>query len=249
MQSFPQPKPDGGGGPNLLDWSAYQTVYDFTGTAQSVPATTWKTFVDITGKGFLKWCRVSASSNTGVNPDIRLTIDGQEYMFERSSAGAQLQGNEINFEIPFKNSLKIEAFNFDGSSAATLICDYLYLVQVSTPSERKNTLLLQSSRKMAYASGTATALTDVLNITGSGYLLGISFQGYYNTAQASIFGDLAIDGLQKITDRMVFLPSTSAQRKQSDFVGPIRFNTSLRIRSRIEAAGSTYVVFAWYCLD
>lgn len=248
FNSFPQPIPDNaGGGQWVHDWSAYQTVYDLTGAQVSVPANTWKTFVNITGKGFFKWCRVSASDVSTPNPNIKITIDGQVYQFDGALSGAGFQGNEINFEIPFKTSLKIEAFNSTGSIAVNLICDYLYLLQQSNPNASKVTLLQQSQRKMAYVDGASLTLADILNIVGSGYLLEVKYFAYA-AAASFIRGDISIDGAQKMTDRLMFRIGGS-DYKQNEIVGPIRFNSSLRIKARTDSASSPYICFVWYSLD
>lgn len=248
FNSFPIPEPDVGGGQWVHDWSAYQTICDLTGTTVTVPASTWQTFVNVTGKGFFKWCRASDTNSVSSNPNIRLTIDGQVYQFDGVVAGSNNQGNEINFEIPFKTSLKIEAFNSHATNAVNMMCDYLYMLQQSNPNASKVTLLQQSQRKMAYLTGNSTTLVDLLNITGSGYLLSARFLGYYSTAASPIYGDIAIDGVQKMTNRYLSSINQSSI-KQSEVVGPMRFNNSLRIKTRTDATGTPYICEAWYSLD
>lgn len=244
FNSFPQPKPDSGGWTSPLDWSAYQTVYDLTGATVSIPANTWQTFVNVTGKGFFKWCRVDGQAGSS-NPSIRLTIDGVAYTFDTPNAGGDTQGNEVNFEIPFKNSLKIEGYNRH-TSAVNFLCDYLYLFQQSTPSIGV-TLLNQSQRKMAYLTGESTTLVDVVNVIGSGYLLGIHFLGYYGSTSGTVYGNIAIDGSNKM-NRPLFQPAT-INFKQMNFPGPIRFDSRLIIQTRTTIAGAPYSCFAWYTLD
>lgn len=249
FNSFPQPKPDAAGGsPNLQDWSAYTPVYDLTGTAVAVPASTWQTFVNVTGRGFLKWCRMNSEVAAAVaNPAIKITVDGVEYTFDSSLNGSYKQGNEVNFEIPFKKSLKIEGFNRSGS-AANLICDYLYLLQQSTPNANNVTLLQQTQRKMATFYGNTTTLADVVNITGSGYLLGVRFLGVYVTGGAAIMGDIIIDGVQKMNNRYLY-GIVGDPVKLTEIEGPIRFNSSLRIRTRTDIVAGNPLCFAWYSLD
>lgn len=237
-----------GGLPSPLDWSAYQPVYDYTGTTINVPANTWQTYVNVTGKGFLKWVRgYKGTQLTPMNPAIRITIDGVPYLFQQQASGAYNQGNELNHDIPFKQSLKIEVENAS-VSGLFLGCDYLYLLAQSTPNPSKVTLLQQSQRNMGYLNTANTTLTDVINVTGSGYLLKAVFQGYYSTAASYVNGDLAIDGAQKMTDRQLFGTGIE-DNKLSEIMGPIRFNSSLRVRTRIQAAGSSAICFVWYSLD
>lgn len=236
-----------GGGQWAHDWTAYQTLYDLTGTTVSVGASAWQTFLDITGKGVFKWVRMNTGTAGAVNPAIRLTIDGQAYSFDSPLAGSGNQGNEVNFEIPFKSSLKIEGFN-RSAGAAALYCDYLYLLQQSSPNPSKITLLQQSQRKAAYYSAATTTLADVVNITGSGYLLGVRFLSFYNSANAIVNGDIIVDGVQKMTDRTLVGVGTPSNRL-TEVVGPIRFNSSLRIRIRTDIAGATPICFVWYSLD
>lgn len=248
FNSFPIPVPDSGGGlASPLDWSAYNTVYDLTGTDVSVPASSWNTFVNVTGKGFFKWCRISAGNGIPTaNPSIRITIDGIPYTFDTPNAGSNSQGNEVNFEIPFKSSLKIEGFNRDALSIF-FKCDYLYLLQQINPNPSKIAILNQSQRKSAYLVTTATSLVDLLNITGSGYLLGVRFLGYYSSAGGSIFGDIIVDGISKMNNRELFA-NNNETFKQPEIIGPIRFNSALRVRTRV-ASGSSSTCFVWYTLD
>jgi hypothetical protein len=193
---------------------------------------------------------VSDTTQYTPNPNIRITIDGQVYQFDGFNGGANNdhQGNEINCEIPFKKSLTIEAYNSHTTQASFFICDYLYLLQQSSPNASKVTLLQQTNRKMVYVTGTSTTFVDLLNVTGSGYLLGIRFSGYYVSYTSVTRGDIAVDGVQKMTDRALFGVGGEGY-KQSEIVGPIRFNTSLRIKARADFAGTTFTCFAWYSLD
>lgn len=246
FNSFPIPKPDSGGSPNLQDWSAYTPVYDLIGGSVSVPASSWGTFVNVTGKGFLKWCNISTTLSLSANPAIRITVDGQAYTFDSSLTGNAYQGNEISQEIPFETSLKIEGFNRN-TGAVLMLCDYLYLLRQSNPNAKKVTILEQTIRKMAYATGSDTSLIDLVNVTGSGYLLGARFENYYSSLTGYTHGDISIDGVQRMTDRQLLGIYNSADKK-SEIFGPIRFNTSLRIKTKC-TAGTFYVSRAWYTLD
>lgn len=143
--------------------------------------------------------------------------------------------------------MKIEGYNRHTASA-NFSCDYLYLLQNLTPNASNITLLTQSQRKMTYLTGTSITLVDLANVTGSGYLIGMRIMGYYASAIGEIYGDITIDGINKMSDRLLIQTGT-VNYKVSEFVGPIRFASSLRIRTRTSAAGSPYVCEAWYSLD
>jgi hypothetical protein len=232
--------------PNLLDWAAYTPVYDFEGADIAAPASAWTTALSISGKGFFRWCRMDTNDSTTPNPDIRLTIDGVPYSFATSTLGSSDQGNEVSHDILFNTSLKIEGYNRN-TVARVIRCQYLYYTQTSTPNPSNNTLLSQSQRKMAYLSGNSTTAVDVLNIVGSGYLLGIRFLGYYGSMGAWIAGTLVVDGVTKMNGKQI-VQTTTEGGKKSEYRGAIRFNSSLNVKVSTGTTGSNYVCEVWYTL-
>jgi len=220
----------GAGGPWFGDWSAYTPVYNISGTTVSVPQNSWFVIVNITGKGFFKWCRAYDTTNDGATPKIRLTIDGAQKVFDSIAIPSGV-GNEVKNEIPFLNSLKIEIFN-SMATTASMVCDYLYFLQNTNPNPNINTILQQSVVKNAFLSTPASSLTDVLNLTGSGYLLSAKFFGRFSsTPGGDIFGDITIDGTNVMNNRLLWRIESNPY-KLGEIVGPIRFNTSLRVRTR-----------------
>ena len=234
------------GGPWFGDWEAYIPMYDWSGTELIVPPNSWYTVVDVNGKGYFKWCRATSGSSF---PRIRLTIDGAQYLFDVNGNNVNLRVNEVNMEIPFNTSLKIEVFNAHTSSA-TKILDYLYYIQINNPNPRTNTILEQSTRMNYNVSVVSTTLVDAVNITGSGYLHAIRFSGRKSASGTlTVYGDISIDGVPKMTDSAVFDDSVGGYAKRANFMGPIRFETSLRVRTRTNNANDNAFCFIEYSLD
>lgn len=248
FQGFLNPRPDKRGGitPSIADWSAYNTIYDWSGTAASIPASSYGTFLDIAGEGFLLFARGDTTTTAARNPNVRITVDGVPYVFDGIDAGAGSQGNALGSPIYYKNSLKIEVFNRTGASA-NLRCDYTYLSKVSYPS-KDQTLLNATSRKMAYATNATTSDTDVVNITGSGYLLAIEFTGFHTSSGGNVSATVTVDSVIKMSDRSVHHLAIESP-KQHAFTGPIRFETNLRVQHKLNGTGSTAIAKVFYVLD
>lgn len=236
----------GEGSPNPLDWSAYDTVYDWSIATTSVPATSYGTFLDIAGEGYLVFARGDSTVVTSRNPDVRITVDGIVYVFAGIDAGAQSQGNALVSPIYYKTSLKIELFN-RAAVSNTLRCDYTYLRKTKATSKTQ-TLLISSNRKMAYAITTSVTNTDVVNITGSGYLLAIEFSGFYTSAGGTTYGTVTVDSVIKMNDRSAF-GSMGESPKTHNYIGPVRFATNCKVQHRLNVTGSTALTRVWYVLD
>jgi len=233
------------GGPWFGDWGAYQTVYDWSGTTQNVPAGSWKTFVDVTGEGWLIFVRAFCQQ-TG-DTTFRITVDSIQYVFNGVNSQAR-SGNLLTQPIYFSQNLKIEVFNSE-SSAMNVGCDYTYLLKNGIPDSSKQTILLSGQRNMGYHSTNSTILVDVINITGSGYLLGIEVSGLGSGTGGTVNVDLKINDANIMTDRALFAPSTTAV-KQHFFNGPIRFTNSLRVQHRVtNPTGMTSYIRVFYALD
>ena len=234
------------GGPWFGDWAAYTPVYNISGTTQNVPPQSWHTFVNITGTGFLKWCRAYHDSSYAMSPKVRITIDGTEKVFDVHLYFLRAVGNEVGVELPFFESLKIEVYNSD-TLTTPLGCDYLYFLQNASPDPNVNSLMQQSVVTTTYLAQQSTSLIDVVNMSGSGYLLEVCFWGYYNTASGTIYGDIAIDGVTKMSDRRLW--SIGGGYKLDKIVGPIRFGSSLRVRVRSDNLGTVPLCLVRYSLD
>lgn len=228
--------------PNMLDYSAYTTVYDWSGTVSSIGATAWGIFIDETGEGYLTFCRGFCTHANGDNPNIKITIDGILSEFNNSTnTGGSYQGNIIHTPIYFKKSLKIEMYNRDATSR-NFGCDYTYLLRQTVPSLNQ-TILTATTKDMKYLSTVSTTFVDLINISNSGYLLAAELEGCPGTLNFN----LSIDGVTKTTDRQVYLASNTTI-KQPVFIGPIRYNTStiMQIKSPIN---QSIIGRAWYTID
>lgn len=247
FNSFPQPKPDASGGlPSILDWSAYDTVYDWSGTTVSVPLTSWYTFVDVSGSGYLTFVQAIAALSTAAEPNVRVTIDGSPYVFNGFNTASTFIGNIIMHPIYFKSRLKIELYNKAGSSAS-LGCDYSYLLKQQTPTSNQS-ILLAGSRNEGYGQTTSLTLTDIVNISGSGYLLGALFSGWYSSAGGIVKGNVVVDSVTKMTSRNLF-DVTAGTNKTHYFHGPIRFESSLQVQHLISTSGGFAQSRVFYTLD
>lgn len=234
--------------PSVLDWSAYTTNYNWSATPMGVNPNSYGTFLNITGEGFLIFARGDTNAVQAKNPNMRITVDGVAYVFEGVNAGGAYQGNILVNPIYYKTSLKIELFNRDVSARA-LFCDYTYLAKTSTPSKFQ-TLLSSPSRKMAYGINSLSSNVDVVNITGSGYLLAIEFTGRYGSGSSGHnVGTLTVDSVIKMNARNTFNPATE-DTKHHSFNGPIRFNENLKVQHRDSSGGFiTAITRVWYVLD
>jgi hypothetical protein len=236
---------------SLLDWSAYNPVYNFTGNGIGVTAGNDATFVSVTGRGVFKWCRGWANG-APFYPPIRIIIDGTPYVFNQTSldSGQYLVvGNEAKFDIPFNESLIIQVINATGSTV-TLYCDYLYLLEKSTPTNQV-TLLTQSQRLMAHMGAQPATMTPVVSVAGSGYLLEARFEmGVSGVSPGpALAANIAIDNSVKMGGRTLL--QFGAAVKHSNFWGPIRFNSNLLISAQLFAgtANGVAVCRVWYTLD
>ena len=237
---------------NILDWSAYTPVYNFTGTATNVPASSWYTHLNITGEGVFKWCSAFVNNNYGgahfTSPTIRITVDGVVYEFTGYQNTGSWVNNTVNVDIPFKQSLKIETYNTQTTTVVPAGLDYLYLLKNKSPNPGLRTVLSQSQRKMGHVGTSNTWGTDVVNVTGKGYLLGAFFTGFYSSGGGHTRGYITIDGSLKMNDRVLF-GTSMGDYKQSNFFGPIRFESSLQIQVRTSLSASWAIGSAWYTLD
>lgn len=238
----------GGAGefPNIGDWSAYDVFYDWSGNLVEIPSESWGEFVNHSGEGYLVFCRGFSNNLEWGNGDIRITVDGSSYIYEGVSPdGGGNQGNLILEPIYFGENIKIELYN--GSPLnITFGCDYTLLKMNDNPS-KDQTVLSQSNRKMAYHQNESGNLADALNINGSGYLLSVKFDGFHQSISRNVRGTIEIDGTLQMDNRLQ-LKHTGTNNAQSLFLGPIRFDSSLRIA---HACGTGSVAFCriWYTLD
>jgi hypothetical protein len=236
----------GNGGLWMNDWNSYNTVYDISGSVLSVNSVSYRTFLDITGEGFLTYLRADSAFSSSRNPNYRITVDGVAYVFEGVDSGAASQGNELLQNIYFKTSLKIEIYNRT-ASATNMYCDYCYLLKNGNPSSNKQQILLSSNRKMSYAENATITNADVANITGSGYIIGIQFGEYYSSAGSFTRSTITVDGVVKMNDRIVC--ATDDRQQNSLFKFPIKFNSNFRIQQRTSSVGSVSYCRVWYVLD
>ncbi|MNP06212.1 hypothetical protein D3C76_981850 [compost metagenome] len=171
-----------------------------------------------------------------------------QHIFEGlASSGFSSHGNTLLHQINFKTSLKIEAYNRSTVSSQPFFIDYTCLIKTGIPSEN-NTLLTSSSRKMSELVMTSTTLQNVVDISGSGYLLAVEYYGYYASGSGNVLGTISIDGVTGMSDRTLYNVGASTI-KLSLFQGPLRFNSNLTVGVRISAAGPGANVRAWYTLD
>ena len=239
-------RPSGNSIPNDFDWSSYSIDYDWTGTSQSVASNSYQEFYNYSGEGFLRFVRGgSSASGIASNPDLRITVDGVEYVFLGDATDAKT-GNCIYKNIYFKNSLKIEVFNRDGLTI-DMECDYTILKKISNP-KKIDTVLESSLRDMAANENNTTSDVDVVNISGSGYLLQLASRAYWISRNENVILTVIADGVNVMTNRTLGEP-TGDKNKQELFLGPIRFETSLIVKHRIAASGSPALTKVWYTLD
>lgn len=242
----------GSGGVWQYDWSAYSTVKNWAPQTLVIAASSWGKFLDVAGTGVLTFARacVTSASSTAEHPDVRVTVDGTARTFSGAAASGLLQGNLVLMPIPFKNSLKVEVFNRNTTTAYTFGLDYTYLLKQSAALTSRNALLSAGTRAMVVGSANSSTLATLLSVTGAGYLLGVEQYAMWNTQAALGYMDISIDGVQVMTDRVVTSSGLSqGTQRQGLFVGPLRFNTSLLVRTRYNAAGSSFTTHAQYTLD
>lgn len=119
--------------PSILDWSAYDTNYNWRGNTIATPPNSYNTFLNIVGEGFLMFARGDSTVTVASNPSVRITVDGVAYVFDGPhTVGSSSQGNILVHPIYYKTSLKIEVFNRNDSERA-LSCDYTYFSKKENP--------------------------------------------------------------------------------------------------------------------
>jgi hypothetical protein len=240
-----------GGGLWMHDWSGYASHYDWSGSTTSVPTNSWGTLLNVAdGPGFLTFARSFAAggATSAENPNIRVTVDGVAYTFSGASgAPSALIGNMLLAPIPYKTTLKVEAFNRDTGSARSLGLDYTYLSKAGIASSARTTLLSAGTRSMGFGTTASATMTTVANITGAGWLIGLATDTY-GTANSNTTMTIVVDGVTKMAARTVGNPQASTY-KQQPFVGPIRFNTSLQIQHASASSVNTVMTREWHLLD
>lgn len=238
----------GGDAPWLHDWSAYSSQANWSDNAVSVAAGGWQTFVNISGSGWLTWVRGWSSTTAADNPDIRVTVDGVPIVFTgQTPATGHTLGNDVWHPIHFKASLKVEVRNRH-TSAANLGCNWTYLLQTATPKVGTQRLISMGSRLMADGWANGTSFTDVINVTGSGWLLGVTFSARYSGSSLLMYGYVETDGSTRMQSRGLVNPGLNPF-KMHTFSGPLRFNNNLRIQHRTDTAGVEAMTRVWYALD
>ncbi len=235
-----------GGMPNTGDWSAYETLHNWSGTTTSIPASSWGTFVDITGEGVALFLSSDRQAN------IRVTIDGGTPIIFTGATLNTLSAttNTINQPIFFNSSIKVEVYNMITSTIPYFL-DYTILKKIGEPDPLEQTILTQSQRLLANSSINSTTSQDVVNISGSGYLLGVLFTGYSSAAMDSnSIGSITIDGTPKMTNRSLINFYNNGGTKLHVFNGPIRFETSLTVSHKmsVNSAGASWTR-VWYTID
>lgn len=233
---------------SFLDWSAYTTVYNWSGTTTSVPTVSWGTFINITGEGYLVFARSIEAISTSANADIRVTVDGTAYTFTGVSSpiGEVYQGNMIDHPIYYKTSLKVEVYNRRGG-ATNIGLDYTYLQKNTTPGTGQT--LLSGTRLMAYGTNTNSTVSNVASITGAGYILGINYEGFMNLTSQDVLGSLTIDSTSIFSGRALINTGT-VLKKSGVFQGPIRFTSNFTVGIAVASAtNSTALARVWYTLD
>ena len=241
---------EGAGGPWLHDWGAYETVYDYARGLTSTGGKTWRTFVDeVTGPGFLLFVRGWSSHSGASLPDVRVTVDGTPYVFEGDLDSLPRTGNKLLHPLPYQNTLKIEVYN-GFSTSADLGCDYLYLRATGTPDPDIVTILGAGDRLSVYHMETSNTLTDVANVAGAGYLLGIMFSAYSTSTSTEYSrGTVIVDGVTKMDDQQLVRIGAESH-KTHYFPGPVRFASALRVQHRMDANNiGGAVTRVWYTLD
>ena len=116
--------------------------------------------------------------------------------------------------------------------------------------EDSGRLSLQNAR-ITHTSHSSTSLTTHIEITGSGYLTGITGFLMNYTAGQSGWVEVTIDGTVRLTDSARFVQGV-ANGDAFSLALPafLRFSSSLRIRGKISSAGSQAMeIFSTYTLD
>lgn len=206
----------------IYDLSAYTCYYDWSGDNPiNIERYKWGTVLDISGEGYLSHVKIKG---IGTYNSIKITIDGVVKTLTGSVA------SEIA-DIYFKTSLKIEIYE-TGAYGGTYTVYYTYFIKNTTPDITKNTILDSSTRSIDNVKTQSITLTNVIDITGSGYLEKIEFMtidDYLSGAKCIV--KIIVDGVVKMNGVEVLI-STSVYNKNNIYklIGSIRFNTSLKIQ-------------------
>jgi hypothetical protein len=241
--------PRGGGGLWLNDWNAYEIDSKY-GTSQSIANGVWHTIVNITsGEGFLMDFRVS-HGGSGRIPDIRVEVDDfalKDIITSTPTSNMARIENIINQPIQFSKSLKVSVLQTGTST--TLEWAYSTFKKTTTPSKANNNILSASSRNMVLTSTESTSTTNVVSITGSGWLQGVECDMWY--ASADGIGDcfITIDGVVQIPTITNVNRTTTQAIKRGNKPILKRFNTNLTVAHRTSSAGSPVMTRVWYTLD
>jgi len=108
------------------------------------------------------------------------------------------------------------------------------------------------SPRLAYASTNSTSYSNVVNISGSGYLIGL-FSRSHSDAVTGIY-EIVLNGVTLITDTTILsgdIDTSAAGRAQKGVHVTVpflhRFNSSMLVRHKV----STGTIFSWvsYVLD
>ena len=133
---------------------------------------------------------------------------------------------------------RIGAINPASGGTDTL---FKYLMQVNNDSKLKLTPLI------AYATSGTTSLTNVVSVSGSGYLIGLS-QTLSHSADAFGYFEVTIDGAVISPDTRVFTRIMPGGGGLSLHLLH-RFNTSLLVRHKVNVIGSICFSHVAYVLD
>jgi hypothetical protein len=240
-------RPSGVGGLWEHDWSAYTTVYNYTGTTTATTANSYRQFVNITGEGFLTFARGFSNDSSEGNPEMRITIDGVAWnmlgvAFDGNASG--FTGNVLSSSIYFKNSLIVEVRNQTGFSQ-NLGCDFCYLLKNTKPNNKVQTLT-KTNQRMVRVVTASSSLTTVVNVSGSGYLLAV--QTDVSGTNEEGFLDISGTGISPTMSNRKIVGNQTLSFNHYYTKFPIRFTGSLLVRHRRSGTG-VVDTRVWYILD
>ncbi|HYG58663.1 MAG TPA: hypothetical protein VD902_11455, partial [Symbiobacteriaceae bacterium] len=186
----------------LPDLAAFTPVYDWTGVGVSTAAGAWRTYINQAGAGVLTFCQawLDTTLTEGTLPDIRITVDGgTPATIAGGSGGVYQLATKILFPIFFKSSLLVEVRN-PSASSRTVVLDYTYLLKTGAPLTSRQALVNSGTRQGFNASFLGGTLTTVVNIAGAGWFFWVDARREGNY---SAIVDLTVDGVSKISDRII----------------------------------------------